>query len=72
MAKEVKDDAAIVETTPVAEASTYVASELIENHKAFDQPKECVSAALKCAGIKRATFDEAKAAIDKFMRKVIR
>ena len=52
--------------------SVYSLGELIEGHKAFDRPKECVAAALRSAGIKRATVDEAKAIIDKFMRKVIK
>ena len=73
MAKEVKAEvvrAAVVE--PVIEPTVYTASELAEGYAAFNYPKECVVAALKCAGINRATFDQAKAEVDKFMRKVIK
>lgn len=57
---------------PVVEPTVYTASELAESYAAFKYPKECVVAALRCAGINRATFDQAKAEIDKFMRKVIK
>jgi len=52
--------------------TVYSLNELIEGHKAFDRPKECVAAALRYAGIKMATVDDARAIIDRFMRKVIK
>ena len=51
--------------------STYTAEELIESFSAFNRPKECVVAALKCAGIKQATFDDAKAIVEKFMTRKV-
>ena len=53
------------------DVSTYTADELIESYAAFGRPKECVVAALKCAKVKKATFDDAKAIVEKFMTRKV-
>lgn len=66
------------EATPVNEEvsvvneSVYTAEELTENHKVFKTSREIVEVALRIAGKKTATFEEAKAIIDKFRNKEVK
>lgn len=56
---------------PVAE-SVYSVEELAENYKAFNTYREIVIVALKLAGKKAATFEEAKKIIDNFKHKEVK
>ena len=73
---------AVVEEKPVvvekpipkvkpAPESIYTAAELAENFKAFHTSREIVTVALRLAGIRTATFAEAKNIIEKFKNKEV-
>ena len=53
-------------------ASVYTAEELTENYKVFKTSREIVEVALRIAGKKTATFQEAKAIIEKFKNKEVK
>ena len=55
-----------------APASVYTAEELAKNHNAFGTSYEIVAVALRLAGKKAATFDEAKAIVEKFKTKEVK
>lgn len=62
-----------IETAAVREAdSTYTVEELTANHKVFHTSREIVAVALRLAGKKTATFQEAKAIIEKFKNKEVK
>ena len=61
-----------VETPEARTESVYSADDLIANHRAFKTSKEIVTVALRQAGIKTATFAEAKIIIDKFKNKEVK
>ena len=71
MATDIKTKAAPAVVTPV-NASVYTAEELAENHKVFNTSREIVAVALRMAGKKTATFQEAKSIIDKFKNKEVK
>ena len=58
--------------TDAVNESVYTAEELIQNHKVFNTSREIVEVALRLAGMKSATFTEAKAVIDKFKNKEVK
>lgn len=65
----------VVQEVVVADApmeSVYAATELIDNHKAFNTSKEIVTVALRLAGKTTASFSEAKTIIDKFKNKEVK
>lgn len=57
---------------PVARESVYTADDLITNFKAFNTSREIVVVALRMAGKKQATFDEAKKIIETFKNKEVK
>lgn len=66
------ETAAPVKPAPAPAESVYSAEDLIANFKAFKTSKEIVTVALRQAGIKTATFTEAKNIIDKFKNKEVK
>lgn len=56
---------------PVAE-SIYTAAELAANHRVFKVSREIVVVALRLAGKKTATFEEAKTIIETFKNKEVK
>lgn len=71
-AQETPVEAPAVKETPSTKESIYTAAELADNHKAFQTSKEIVVVALRLAGKKTATFQEAKDIIDKFKTKEVK
>ena len=57
---------------PHVNESVYTAAELIENHKVFNTSREIVDVALRIAGKKTATFDEATTIINNFKNKEVK
>lgn len=62
----------VKENVAPVNASVYTAEELAENHKVFKTSREIVVVALRLAGKKTATFQEAKTIIDKFKNKEVK
>lgn len=61
------------EKKAMAAESEYTAAELAEAAQTvFGIMPECVSAALKCAGVNKATLANAKEIVKKFMNKEVR
>lgn len=58
--------------TAKAAESVYTAAELAANYKLFGVNRDIVVLALRKAGKQAATFDEAKAIIDKFKNKEVK
>lgn len=56
---------------PIVE-STYTVAELVENHKAFNTYREIVDVALRLAGKKEYTYEEAEQIIKKFKNKEVK
>lgn len=52
--------------------SVYTAAELAANFKAFNTSREIVVVALRQAGKETATFEEAKAIVNKFKNKEVK
>lgn len=72
-----KNETSAVETTPVVKTpsqteSIYTVEELVAGFKAFNTSREIVSAALRKAKKKTATFAEAKSIVDKFRTKEVK
>lgn len=59
------------DAAPITESS-YPVAELIENHKAFNTYREIVDVALRLAGKKEYTFEEAEEIITKFKNKEVK
>lgn len=57
---------------PRVNESVYTAAELIDNHKVFNTSREIVAVALRLAGVKSATFTDAKNIIEKFKNKEVK
>lgn len=55
-----------------AQVSTYTIEELTKAHKVFHTSHEIVAVALKLAGIKRATVEEARTIIEEFKNKEVK
>ena len=73
MAPNSKPKAAPVkEKVATVNESVYSAEELAANHKAFKTSREIVEIALRLAGKKTATFQEAEAIIEKFRTKEVK
>lgn len=52
--------------------SVYSAKELADGHKAFNTSRAIVVTALRIAGKKEATFEEARAIIEEFKNKEVK
>lgn len=58
---------------PAKEAETvYTAAELADGHATFGTAREIVVVALKLAGVKNATYSEAKVIIEKFKNREVK
>lgn len=55
----------------VKRVDLYSFDDLVEAHKEFGYPKECVYAALKFNNIKETDVETARNIVNKFMRRVI-
>ena len=55
-----------------AVAETYPVSEIIANYKAFNASKPIVITAMKLAGVKQVTVEEAKKIIETFKNKEVK
>ena len=62
----------VEKTAPGPKESVYTVEELIDNFKVFKTSKEIVSVALRLAGKKTATFEEANEIIKKFKTKEVK
>lgn len=71
-AKEVVETKEIKEVKPTVESvELYSFDDLVEAHKAFGYPRECVVAALRFNKITQCGVETAKKVIKKFMERVI-
>lgn len=70
MASETKAKVQSEKTAPAA--TVYSADELANNAKLFGTSREIVVVALRKAGKKSATFEEAKSIVDKFKNKEVK
>lgn len=73
MAKKTEVSAAAEETVPVISEDAYTVEELAAvSREVFGVPRECVVASLKPLGKQSMTVSEAKAVIEKFMKKEVK
>lgn len=70
--KPVKEDQEAPKQKPQVKESVYPADELARAHKAFGTSYEIVAVALKLAGVKKATFTQAKEIVENFKNKEVK